>query len=249
MFVNGIFKKRRNAGTREPNLPLPPPAKRIKREPSDEGYLAAMALANEMNGTTSSLHQISTDESTTDSEAVDNEIMRADFNWNAIFHQDIEVSGVKIKTEDLIDTQEELENQVEEIASPITALSPPPSDSNSDVGLEDLLNPDFGTDLDGPLDLSTGDALDLTITGSLIKPPNWWAESINGRMGFQSPEHTNSGLNTPVTCNSPTPDHEHSSVHPWAENRTALDEAIASFDLDLQNLFEDDLTGPNLGDS
>ena len=273
MFVNGVFKKRRAGGGCSPSgigglmggvggssstsLSSFSPAKKIKLEPkddADEGYLAAMAISNELSSSTSSSlgdhdpHLQGLHESLSDHRG----LVKSDFNWNAIFHQDIDVSGVRIKTEDIIDAGGDScdsGSTGEEMESPITALSPPASESNSDVGLEDLLNPDFSTDgLDGPLDLSTGGELDLTITGHSLKAPDWWAESF-GRGGFTSLEHSSrsSGLNTPVSA-SPVPDHEH-APHPWAEQRS-LDEAIANFDLDLQNLFEDDGLGtPSLGDS
>ena len=263
MFVNGVFKKRR-AGGGGPCTPTMhgsvayPPAKRIKLEPqddddADEGYLAAMAISNELSAETNEdlltdshdrdpHHLQGLHESLSDHRGV----VKSDFNWNAIFHQDIEVSGVRIKTEDIIDAQGNICDSrgsplgVEggDMESPITALSPPASDSNSDVALEDLLNPDFNTDsLDNPLDLSTGGDLDLTITGHSLKAPDWWAETLLSR-GLMSPEHPgSSGLNTPV---APSPVPDTNEAHPWAEQRS-LDEAIASFDLDLQNLFEDDL--------
>ena len=271
MFVNGVFKKRRAGGTpsgigglmggvggsTSTSLSHFSPAKKIKLEPKDdvdEGYLAAMAISNEMSSSTlaslgdqdpnlQGLHESLSDH---------RGLVKSDFNWNAIFHQDIDVSGVRIKTEDIIDAGGDScdsGSTGEEMESSITALSPPASDSNSDVGLEDLLNPDFSTDgLDGPLDLSTGGELDLTITGHSLKAPDWWSESF-GRGGFMSLEHSSSrssGLNTPVSA-SPVPDHDN-APHPWAEQRS-LDEAIANFDLDLQNLFEDDGVGtPSLGD-
>ncbi len=258
MFVNGVFKKRRpgssagSSGTGSPTPVVSPLAKRIKVEPtdSDESYLAALNLGvgdqgggADFGGTWSQHSNGVTDHS---------DLVKSDFNWNAIFHQDIDVSGVRIKTEDIIDggAGEGMsghdapsafgvaENGME---SSITALSPPASPPDSDSGLEELLlGGDAGVLGDGPLDLRTGGELDLTITGTSLKAPDWWAESLR-EMGLGSPAGvggTFSGLSTPVAP-SPVPDGEDRfHPHPWAEPRSASDDAM--FDLDLQNLFEDD---------
>ena len=72
MFVNGVFKKRRAGGgaptgigglmsgiggSSSTSLSFFSPAKKIKLEPkddADEGYLAAMAISNELSSSTSS---------------------------------------------------------------------------------------------------------------------------------------------------------------------------------------------------
>ncbi len=232
MFVNGIFKKRRNSA-RENIAPAP---KRMRREVDDMIGVASMSPSRQMRGMQiksepqdDRMLHVGTDDFT--------DTLNGEFNWNAILHQDIDVGGVRIKTEDLIDGSEDQNNS---IASPITTLSPPPSDSNSDTGFDEL----FATEpSDDPLDLSgNGDPLDLSVQGFAIKPPDWWSESMTRGLLLPLDHNNESGLHTPIAP-SPVPEHELS--HPWAENRSDLDEAIASFDLDLQNLFEDDSLSNN----
>ena len=252
MFVNGIFKKRRSTAR---ETITSPPLKKIKREMESDfgvlgGGIGSLTPQNSLQGMealeeTMQLRLAPVDEG--------DDTLRGDFNWNAILHQDIEVGGVSIKTEDIIDGEASEQELADGAACPITALSPPPSDSNSDVALEDLLN---AADLAGvgvgdptydhdPVDLSTS-ALDLTVQGAGIRPPDWWSESMNKDLmqkAFMSPDHetASSGMHTPL---APSPAHDvdlGDYSHPWAESRAELDEAIASFDLDLQNLFDDDL--------
>lgn len=228
MFVNGIFKKRRS--TPRETVPAGPPAKKVRRE--EEDYIVSPQNPSLSNGFSS---DDLSDESQLrlNGEEV-NETLRGDFNWNAILHQDINVGGVRIKTEDIIDDQE-----TDQIAVPITTLSPPPSESNSDVALDELLNSaDLGANFEDPVDLSAG-ALDLTVQGFGIRPPEWWLEG-----GQSTSDNNNTGLHTPV-AGSPIPETHTDDTdysHPWAESRADLDEAIASFDLDLQNLFDESLS-------
>ena len=234
MLENGILKKRR-ASVRE-NIAPSPPLKRIKSEPDDlynpvkpscSGYRTDVGLVT-----------VKTEPGITDSRCLQlGDIGEGlDFSWSSILNQDIEVGGVRIKTEDII-------NETEQAANTITSLSPPPSDSSSDVSFDDLLNNEFVTEeMDLPLDLTTGNGLDLTIQGTGIRPPNWWEESLNSSKGLiQAYENrNNSGLNTPIGA---SPMHEsveseiisHHHHHPWAEDKTDLDQAIAAFDID--NLF------------
>ena len=229
MFVNGIFKKRRGS-TREPLLP---PTKKIKREQDEEflnvclSEIAQHVDSNSCSSTESqqAVQSIKTEDS----------VVLGDVNWSTFLNQDIEVGGVRIKTERLIDDTDGY------AASPITSMSPPPSDSSSDIGLEELLG---STDLtqgysESPLDLTTGDALDLSISGTHINPPDWWSESLT--RAFLSPEH-NSGLNTPLSS-SPARD----LSHPWADDRTDIDQAFAAFDVD--NLFDlGNIPSPRIGE-
>jgi hypothetical protein len=69
-----------------------------------------------------------------------------------------------------------------------------------------------------------------------IEPPDWWTDSMNTaalREFMASPNHPHSGLSTPI---APSPVRDLDEVHPWATNRTDIDDAIAAFDLD--NLFD-----------
>lgn len=166
-----------------------------------------------------------------------------DFNWNSILNQDIDVSGIKVKTEDIIDSNET------DAASPITALSPPPSEgSNSDdIIFDDLFsNADISADLEEPLDFTTGGPLDLSINGMTVKPPSWWEDSLN--LGEPVQVAQPSGLNTPI-AQSPNTDAEY--AHPWAEDKTELDSAMACFDTDIAGLFDmENMSGQHMkGDS
>lgn len=109
-------------------------------------------------------------------------------------------------------------SEVEIAAASITSLSPPPSDA-SDSGFDDFFNADLN------------DAVDLTVQGHSIPTSEWWGEDIN-----------KSGLNSSSNFTSlPVfPDQQAEFTHPWAEGQSDFEEAIAHFDLDLQNLLEDD---------
>lgn len=250
MFVNGIFKKRRGStgGRETPSVPAGLP-KKIKRELEEAD--AALQPPSKQQKVDVKREPGSVEDAVFHLQQSDpNFSDPLDFSWGNILTQDIDIGGVRIKTEDVIDEKDE-------IASPITSFSPPPSDSNSDVALEDLLNTAdlAGMDLssDGPIDLSAGSgiALDLSITGTSIKPPDWWSESLNGTlkelMGEAGLNTSRSGLHTPI---APSPVRETDFSHPWAEDRTDLDEAIASFDTDIHNLFDiENVPSPNMHDS
>ena len=174
-----------------------------------------------------------------------------DFNWNSILLQDIDVGGTKVKTEDIIDHPEH-----DDIASPIISLSPPPSDSNSDISIDDLLNNATfaANEFENPIDFESGQPLDLSISGMSLRPPDWWSDSINESKGFLSPSHAGNGLDTPVTSQSPMGVTDSSggglADHPWAESRDVIDNAISSFDTDITNLFDiDNIPSPGLDDA
>lgn len=234
MFVNGIFKKRRGSTIREPIAPC---AKRIKKESeegSDDGSVVSLVDDIENRAL---IKAACTASSRTDSilhvgpEDLGDAL---DLSWSSILNQDIEVGGVHVKTEDIIDCQD----SVDAVASSITSLSPPPSDTSSDVALEDLLSAGLNTDLDSPFDFTTGDALDLTVSGTCIRRPEAWEVG-------RPDEYNHSGLNTPI---SPSPIPEMDFSHPWADHRSELDQAIASLDSEIQNLFDskNDLSGFSL---
>ena len=270
MFVNGVFKKRRGSA---PTMPITaPPLKRMKQEEEDyqatlsiqgggilpsASVLLTPATPGSMDGPLSPLTDIKVKkepglgdhmaqigaraESALNGDALD-------FSWSAILNQDIEVGGVRVKTEDIIDDKDEE-------ASPIMELSPPPSDdSGSDVALEDLLSTDFGSDVqensNSALDLTNGQPLDLSIQGTSLKPPEWSTDSFNSQMfnasggmnNTEQPVTESSGLNTPIHAPSPV-----DYSHPWAENKSDLDQAIASFDTDISSLFDlENIPSPNL---
>lgn len=227
-----MFKKRRNSrdgqsGSTSNSPPtVPINLKGIKREPEDDGYENNASFPpSKMRKTDGGnvLHFGATE---------DEGHIKGDFNWTSILNQDIEIGGIKIKTEDLIDTNDES-------ASPIMAMSPPSSDSNSvsDFGLDDLLGDNDLSSSESPLDFTTHDSLNLEVIGTGIKAPDWWADSFNAgehRNLLQNIENieTRSGLNTPV---APSPVHENDeNDHPWFD-RTDLN-VETHFDVD--NLFD-----------
>ena len=269
MFINGIFKKRRASAT---PTNLQPVTKRLKLESCDDSNsslsdndgdsspmlnTAALELSLKNPTTTFEIKQEPVDNvfpTPPADQLLDDHI---DFNWNSLLMQDIEVGGVRIKTEDLIESSQADSCESSDIASPITTLSPPPSDSNSEIAIEDFINnTDFtATEFEDPLDFTTGQPLDLSISGMSLKPPEWWSDSINDSKGFFSPNHSHvtqdtnrdapSGLSTPVLPHSISTGDD--CNHPWAEDKNQLDEAIASFDTDIAQLFDlDNIPSPRL---
>lgn len=241
LIENGVFKKRRNSrdGQTTPSSSSPTNVpfslkrvkdeyslKRVKDEPLDDGYeggcCSQPSKMRKLDTCSSSL-QYGANE--------DDGHLKGDFNWTSILNQDIEIGGIRIKTEDLIDTNDDA-------ASPILAMSPPSSDSNSvsDFGLDDLLGDTEFSSSESPLDFTTSDSLSLQVVGTGIKAPDWWADSFNGgeRGLLQNIENieARSGLNTPV---APSPIHETDSIgHPWFDRSDmGLD---ANFD--VEDLFD-----------
>ena len=234
MIENGIFKKRRSSrdGQPLPNSCSPPtlPIKRIKEEPLDDGYPDCREPPSKVQKTDNrhSVFQIGAH----DDDAQGH--LKGDFNWTSILNQDIEIGGVKIKTEDLIDSSND------DAASPIMAMSPPSSDSNSvsDFAIDDLLGEADFSNSDTPIDFTTRDNLSLEVIGTGIKAPDWWADSLNAgeqRGLLQNIENieTRSGLNTPV-ASSPV-HYLDESAHPWFDNKN---EYNIDTPFDVDNLFD-----------
>ncbi|KAH3869271.1 forkhead box protein J1-A-like isoform X2 [Dreissena polymorpha] len=242
LIENGVFKKRRNSrdGQTTPSSSSPTNVpfnlkrvkdefslKRVKDEPLDDSYEGGgCSQPSKMRklDTGSSAMQFGANE--------DDGHLKGDFNWTSILNQDIEIGGIKIKTEDLIDTNDDA-------ASQILAMSPSSSDSNSvsDFGLDDLLgDTEYISSSESPLDFTTSDSLNLQVVGTGIRAPDWWADSFNGgeRGLLQNIENieARSGLNTPV---APSPVHESDSIgHPWFDRSDmGLD---ANFD--VEDLFD-----------
>ena len=214
MFVNGIFKKRRGSLTgREAYMPQMPPTKRNR---TDDPVRPVGAMRGD------TIFHIGADSIS--------DVLDISWNTTTLLGRDIDVGGVRVKTEDIIDEKENVA-----AVGTITPLSPPTSDG--EVGLDDLLG--AGLDFEDPLDLSTGSALDLTVQGTGIRPPEWWSDSAGRDMfvGLLSPRQLNhnSGLNTPIPA-SPVLDSDVEFGHPWAEDRLELDQALASFGGDMFDL-------------
>lgn len=219
MIDNGVFKKRRNS--REG--PCPPPMKKIKKEPEDDYLPSCHGRAMKQE----SVVHFSNDE---------HESLKGDFNWTSILHQDIEIAGIKIKTEDLLDGPDSSSSV------PSDPMSPPSSECSSDnFSIEDLFTQhDLSQDV--PFDYTTNDPLDLTINGSHISPPEWWSEDMNTG-DHVNIKHSN-GLHTPIIPSSPVQEHDHLDGHPWAESSTFADIAEA---FDVDNLFDlENIPSPKL---
>jgi forkhead box protein J1 len=258
VFVDGIYKKRRIATGGVRDVPLSPPLKKIKREPeedisedcSNESSLSSCSSSSSTHKSRDSCrqkhsghvfnHHSHHHHHNHHSDNTD-KLMNGDINWSTILSQDIEIGGVRVKTEDIIDEKNY------DVASPITDMSPPPSDSSSDIGLEDLIH--FDNELTtaisptgDPVDLLSGDPLDLTVKGTTIQQPDWWNESLNSSKGFAGlaslmSQGRHSGLSTPVNV-SASSSPAHGAEHPWAEQPNYGDNTFEAFDIDIDNLFE-----------
>lgn len=216
MIENGIFKKRR--GSRDSCLL--PPSKRVRRD-DDELLVAVNSIKGVRedkllsNGSTLNFIAHGDDEE-------DSFMLQGDFNWTAILNQDIDIGGTRVKTEHIIDGDD---------SGPLVAMSPPSSETNSDdLGLEDLFSQ---TDISMKvhLDCTTQYPLDLTITGTGIRPPQWWGDNLLGGIKMEPQdltEHCN-GLHTPV---APSPNGDREDL--WG-NPSDLDGSSA---FDLDNLFD-----------
>ncbi|XP_074647082.1 forkhead box protein J1-A-like [Tubulanus polymorphus] len=223
MLVNGIYKKRRTS-TRE-NIQ---PVKRIKKEVIEDDSNSSLT---DFQRTLSNIKSESVDllERVKNPADVGLNELKGDFCWNALLNQDIEVNGIRMKAEDILNSSESENVYNISPTSPISAMSPPHSEHNSDSGLEDIWDFNGDNHNDAPLDLTTsGSPLDLTVQGIGIKAPDGW---LNDSLSYGLRHSGNrSGLSTPIAP-SPSIDDTFSS-HPWEESRLDFDEAIASFDMD-----------------
>ena len=223
MIENGIFKKRRNS--RESSST--PPIKKIKKEVDDD--YRNCNVTKSKNGLVHFGAQEEQDH------------LRGDFNWTSILNQDIEIGGVKVKTEDLLDSNS-CDSQ-----TPSAPMSPPSSECNSDdFSIEDLF---AQTDLSNEpaLDFTTNDPLDLTINGQHIETPGWWADNFNLSAIKSEPDcpdsDRSSGLHTPIAPSPATDGDGLDAEHPWAENGFA--DIGDAFDVD--NLFDlENIPSPKL---
>lgn len=78
-------------------------------------------------------------------------------NLDKLLSQDINVAGVRLKTEDIIDEDS------------MVTLSPPSSDDSSTF--DDLLGPALG-------EVSSQSGSSINIQGVKIEPPEWWTDSL-----------------------------------------------------------------------
>ena len=220
--------KRRNASMAESVIPSPP-VKRIKTEPVD--YIDFETYGNNSGKT------ITDDQTLNSSEW--SEVLNggSDFSWNTIMKQDIVIGGITIKTGDLFNGGHQ-GSCADNAAGPITSLSPPPSETNSDILLEAFLASDLSTELESPTESPDSQPLDFSLSGLNTKisiGQGWWSEESNTK-GLGSPPR-NSGLNTPPPS-SPVHGETAELTHSWYQGKTDIDvEAMTDFDLDIQNMF------------
>ncbi|KAK2157662.1 hypothetical protein LSH36_187g05010 [Paralvinella palmiformis] len=136
--------------------------------------------------------------------------------WNAILHHDIDVGGVRIKNEDIID-------DTSSAALAITSYSPPPSEhSSGELLFNDLLK-EFDPHMDDPL--SPNLALDMSLPKEKKSDSNNWWQSMNDPY---SPD-TDSRMSTPTHSSSDT---EFSQT--WNGDGERANNTIAYFD----NIFD-----------
>ncbi|NP_001158438.1 forkhead box J1 [Saccoglossus kowalevskii] len=83
--------------------------------------------------------------------------LKGEFSWNSVLDNEIEVDGIKIKTEAILDDDDETFGE----ESPLLDLSPPHS---SDGTFDDVFIPD--------------NPLDLTVRGFHISPPEWFEDHL-----------------------------------------------------------------------
>lgn len=226
MIENGIFKKRRNSR----DAACPPPLKKVKHE-DDDSLSSCNSLINFSKVTRRGQNGLIV------FPGQDDDSLKGDFNWTSILNQDIEIGGIRVKTEDLLDNASE-----HDLSASSSAMSPPSSEANSDdFSIEDLFgHTDLGSDV--PLDFTTENPLDLTVTGQNIKAPEWWEESFNlgdHKGALKEAAEASSGLHTPLHVTS-SPVHikdelDDELAHPWAESGGFTDIGEA---FDVDNLFD-----------
>ena len=143
MIDNGVSKKRHNS---QEGL-VPPPLKKIKKVQEDD-YLPS---CNNNSSSNESVVHFSNEEQKS---------LKDDFNWTSVLHQDIEIGGINIKTDDLLDGLDSLSSVPSDTMSPQSdIMSPQSSDCISDnFSIEDLF---AQTDLlqDISFDLTSNDPL------------------------------------------------------------------------------------------
>ena len=223
MIENGTFKKRQNS---KGDTSLMPPAKRIKQE-EDELLMAVNSIKGTREDKLLSNGSVHYDNDDSDDDSL---TLRCDFNWTAALTHDTDIGDVGVRTGCVVDSDD---------SGPLIAMSPPSSETNSDdLGLDDLFsNTEIAMDM--PLDCTTNNRLDLTVTGTGIKPPEWWSDGLLPDVKTEPQDSVQgNGLHTPVPP-SPTSD-----IDDLWSNVAGLD-GNGAFDLD--NLFDiDNIPSPHV---
>ena len=138
----------------------------------------------------------------------------SDHTWSTILNQDIQVGGISVKMENILEDSNEAE--------------PLCSESNSDSGFDDLLGSDYTAGYS--TDTNSNEALDLTITGHGMQPSEWWHNEVK----VQVEEDGQGWLESLTSSQNQTS----KAFHPWDEGQSELDKAVASLDTDIEGLFD-----------
>ena len=223
LLENGIFKKRRNTAPIMDFLP-----KRIKVEPLDDGYDDVFDDINNnvikphcrkqstprkhsmpeygFDGKKRRLQLQGKQDPLLEDSTLPSHILKDDYTWNTIFNSEIEVEGMKIKTEDILN-ESDGEGRPE---SPLIPISPPPSEVNED----------------GQLCPERID-LDLSINGTHIPRPEWFEEQLkdlelNGDFNNNPEEDFDNLFGHFDFPPSPANSLIDQQAHPWAEKGRGL---------------------------
>ncbi|XP_033108024.1 forkhead box protein J1-B-like [Anneissia japonica] len=230
LLESGVFKKRRNTFS---DSGIYDTVKRIKIEPglenthnyckhnrkqgcpkrrnTDEGYTNKRPF----------LINIKTEPLSDSEDILASGGLKGDFSWKTLFDSEINVDGECIKTDEI------LSSRMDRAGSPIELEIDTPPSSLADID-----------EFDANDDIS---ALDLSIKGTGIPKPNWFAETISETELNKLEETLEDLLDVELSFsrNSLTGQ----EPHPWAESRVVNEDPFLSFE-DLTNTitpFGDDL--------
>jgi len=223
LLENGIFKKRRNSSTRDFYAET---IKRIKIEPVDDGYECAEKHHSRKQAAPKrkapdnnlskfrplQLNSLGSGDLSDSDDNLPSAVLKGDFGWDSIFQSEIEVEGIKVKTEDILDNVEG-----ERCSSPYLQISPPPS-NEAPQSLEDYL--------------------DLSINGVHIPRPAWFDEHLQS-LDF-STEDTQMLLDGIDLPPSPVSSINDQQSHPWAEAGGCASFDVEDF-LGLQSVSGEDM--------
>ncbi|XP_077979964.1 forkhead box protein J1-A-like [Glandiceps talaboti] len=212
MLENGVFKKRR--GGRENNGPM---LKKFKKDDTSEEESESYEQFDrtkhdslsqkhrsrkqttpkrrlnsepELHKSKHKLAPLRTSLSIPDNDdVISGGSLKGEFSWNSVLDNEIDVDGIKIKTEDILDEHETLR-----VESPILDLSPPPS---NDGNTDDVYLPD--------------DPLDLTVRGFHINAPDWFSDHPTTSATL---DYFEEDLLDELP---PSPANSLEQAHPWAE--------------------------------
>ena len=228
LLENGIFKKRRNSSARDYGTEN---IKRIKVEPVDdyESYTVEkhhcrkqsapkkkVDLDNSLKFRPLQLNSFGSADLSDSDDNLPSAVLKGDFGWNSIFESEIDVDGIKVKTEDILDDVQDNRCQ-----SPYLQISPPPSNEGGDADLHNI-----------------EDCLDLSISGVHIPRPVWFEDRFRdldyteeeARMLFDE-------IDLPP---SPVSSINDLQSHPWAEASGPLSFDVEDL-LDFQSVPGDDM--------